>query len=339
MKFGFMLLPRNLDETREVARIGDAAGYHWMGVADSPTVYQESFLHQLETARATERIRIGPMVTHLVARHPVIVGNLLATFNEFTGGRGMAAIGTGNSAARGLGLAPATMAELEEGVGALESYWRGEPAAYSSTTYPDSRIPGTGFARTRPELLVAADGPRGTELAGRVGDGLFYGGTLDADVIARRVAAVRARGGSRSVWVGPSASVRATKDEVRDDLGAMIVAMANRAFRGDLSDRNLPAEIERDVREMWRRYDYAFHADNSRPANLDVVTPALADYLIDHLCVWGDEDRWRARLDRLEADGCDGVMFIMGQADQAAALREITERLVALGRLPAPVAG
>jgi 5,10-methylenetetrahydromethanopterin reductase len=339
MKFGFMLLPRSLDETREVARIGDAAGYDWMGVADSPTVYQESFLHQLEAARVTERIRIGPMVTHLVARHPVIVGNLLATFNEFTGGRGMAAIGTGNSAARGLGLKPATMAELEQGIAALESYWRGEGAAYSSTTYSQSRIPGTGFERMRPELLVAADGPRGTELAGRIGDGLLYGGTLDPEVIKRRFGAVRAKGGTRSVWVAPSVSVRGTKDEVREDLGAMIVAMANRAFRGDLSDRNLPPEIERDVREMWRRYDYAFHADNSRPANLEVVTPALSDYLIDHMCVWGDEDRWDARLEWLESEGCDGVMFIMGQADQAAALREITQRLVALGRLSAPVAG
>lgn len=334
-----MLLPRDIDETRDVARVGDAAGFDWMGVADSPTVYQESYLHQLEAARVTERVRIGPMVTHLVARHPVIVGNVLATFNEFTGGRGMAAVGTGNSAARGLGLKPATMAELEDGVEALESYWRGESAAFSSTTYPHSRIPGTGFRRLRPELLVAADGPRGTELAARIGDGLLYGGTLDPDVLTRRIRAVRSADSARSVWVAPSVSVRATKDEVRDDLGAMIVAMANRAFRGDLSDRNLPPAIERDVHEMWRRYDYAFHADNSRPANVEVVTPALSDYLIDHTCVWGDEDRWRARLDLLESQGCDGVMFIMGQADQAAALREIAQRLVALGRLPASVTG
>ncbi|MGD9985575.1 LLM class flavin-dependent oxidoreductase [Pseudonocardia sp.] len=334
MRFGFMLLPRDVDETRDVARVGDAAGFDWMGVADSPTVYQESYLHQLEAARVSERIRIGPMVTHLVARHPVIVGNLLATFNEFTGGRGMAAVGTGNSAARGLGLKPATMAELEDGVEALESYWRGEGAAFSSTTYPRSHIPGTGFARRRPELLVAADGPRGTALAARIGDGLLYGGTLDPEVLTRRLQVVRATDATRSVWLAPSASVCATKDEVRDDLGAMIVAMANRAFRGDLSDRNLPPEIERDVHEMWRRYDYAFHADNTRPANLDVVTPALSDHLIDHMCVWGDEDRWRARLDLLESQGCDGVMFIMGQADQAAALRGIAERLVALGRLP-----
>ena len=87
MRFGFMLLPRSLEETREVARLGEAAGFEWMGVADSPTVYQESYLHQVEAARETERIMIGPIVTHVVARHPVIVANLLATFNELTDGR------------------------------------------------------------------------------------------------------------------------------------------------------------------------------------------------------------------------------------------------------------
>lgn len=331
-----MLLPRNLGETRDVARAGEDAGFRWMGVADSPTVYQESYLHQLEAAHATERIRIGPMVTHLVARHPVIVGNLLATFNEFTGGRGMAAIGTGNSAARGLGLKPATVGELEAGLDALASYWRGEKADYSSSVYRDSVIPGTGLERDPGSVLVAADGPKATELAGRAGDGLLYGGTLDEDTVRRRFEAGRGGDPKRPVWIGPCVSVRDTIDGVRDDLGAMVVAMANRAFRGNLDERNVPPAIQEDVKKMWERYDYAFHADNSRPQNVEIVTPGLSEYLIEHFCVWGDADRWRGRIEWLEELGCDGVMFILGQADQATAVREIAERLQEIGALSAP---
>lgn len=329
MRFGFMLLPRHLAETREVARLGESAGFDWMGVADSPTVYQESYLHQLEAARVTERIMIGPMVGHLVARHPVIVANLLATFNEFTGGRGRAAIGTGNSAARGLGLTPASVAELRQGLEALRAYWRGEGGSYSSRVFRDSAIPATGIARQPGELFVAADGPRATALAGEAGDGLLYGGTLDADTLRRRLAA----GGGGAAWVAPTVSVRETPEEVREELGPMIIAMANRAFRGDLDERNVPAAIQEDVREMWRRYDYSFHADATRPRNLEVVTPRLADYLLEHFCVWGNADRWRRRLDGLEEAGCDGVMFILGQADQARAVGEIGARLRELGRL------
>ena len=42
MRFGFMVLPRQVADTRAAARIGEAAGFDWMGVADSPTVYEDS---------------------------------------------------------------------------------------------------------------------------------------------------------------------------------------------------------------------------------------------------------------------------------------------------------
>src|ERR1700733_15251016 len=123
MKFGFMLLPRSLQETRELARAGGEFGFDWVSVADSPTVYQDSYLHQLEVARAAEHVLVGPMVRHLVARHPVIVGNQLSTLNSCTGGRVMGTTATGNSAARGLGMKPATVAELTQGIEAIQAYW------------------------------------------------------------------------------------------------------------------------------------------------------------------------------------------------------------------------
>ena len=334
-----MGLPRGLDETREVARVGEAAGFEWMGVADSPTVYQDSFLHQLEAARATIEIKVGPMATHLVARHPVIVGNLLATLNEFTDGRAIGTIATGNSAARGLGMKPATVEELGQGIAAIRSYWKGEGGPFSSRIYSGSEIPVSGLERPACPLFVAADGPKATALAGEVGDGLLYGGTLEQDVLRRRVEAGRRRDEQR-VWIGPSVSLRESVEEVQEELGAMIIAMANRAFRGDLDERNIPEDVQADIREMWRRYDYGFHADSSRPQNLEIVSERLSAYLIEHFCIWGTEERWRDRLEWLEGEGCDGVMFILGQAEQVEVVREIGERLRGLGKLtPRQTAG
>lgn len=342
MRFGFMLLPRALDETREIARAGEAAGFHWIGVADSPTVYQESYLHQLEVARVAENVKVGPMATHLVARHPVIVGNLLATLNEFSGGRAVGTIATGNSAARGLKLKPATVAELRQGVQAIRSYWRGEGGSFSSRVYPDSEIPRTGIAREAPPLVIAADGPKAVALAGEAGDGLLYGGTLKDDVLAAMVRAGRQRD-DQEVWIGPTVSLKETVEEVREELGAMIVAMANRAFRGNLDERGIPPDVQEDVREMWRRYDYGFHADTTRPQNVEVVTERLSDYLIEHFCIWGSEERWQERLDGLRGQGCDGVMCILGQANQAETVQAIGRRLERLGlmspRHPAVASG
>lgn len=332
MKFGFMELPRSMAETVELARHADDAGYTWMGIADTPVVFQESYLHQLEALRNSRRILVGPLTSHVVIRHPLIVGNLLATLNEAGGGRTVGTVATGNSAARGLGLRPATVRQLGDAVAAIRGYWAGSGAEFDGSTFPGSVIPATGIARDGCPLLVGADGPRVTALGGQIGDGVLYGGTMKPDVLARRVAAGRTRPGQQ-FWAGPGVSLRETVDEVLDDMGALVVAMANRAFRGDLAERGIPAELHEHVRLMWERYDYAFHADNTRPRNTTVVSRELAEYLVRNFVVWGGTEEWARRIDELERQGCDGVMFILGQGDQVASLRAITERLRELGRL------
>jgi 5,10-methylenetetrahydromethanopterin reductase len=329
MKFGVMLLPRSLDETREAARLAESVGFSWVSVADSPTVYEESYLHQLEVARAAETVSVGPMVTHVVVRHPLIVGNLLTTLNRMTGGRAIGTLGTGNSAARGLGLKPATLAQLEEAVTAIRSYWRGEGGTYGA-----SRIPATGLKRDPCPLLIAGDGPKAAALAGRAGDGLLYGGTMDPEVCRRRLEAAA----GREAWIAPTVSLGEDHDAVADDLGAFVVAMANRGLRGDLSERGVPADVQEDVLAMRRAYDYAYHADSSRPQNARVITDRLRDYLIDTLCVWGDEGRWRSSLGELAEQGWTGVMFVLGQAEQVTIVRDVGERLQKLGYMQPPVA-
>jgi alkanesulfonate monooxygenase SsuD/methylene tetrahydromethanopterin reductase-like flavin-dependent oxidoreductase (luciferase family) len=329
MRLGFMVLPRSLEQTRAVAQAGEQRGFSWISVADSPTVYEDSYLHRLVVAQTAPSVEVGPMVSHVVARHPVIVANQLATLNAFTGGRVVGTLATGNSAARGLGMKPATLARLGEAVGAIQGYWRGEGG-----TFGDTHIPVTGMERAACPLLISADGPKAAALAGEVGDGLLYGGTLDPEVRARRLAAARPDGdAARAAWVAPTVSLQTGHDAVRDDLGAMVVAMANRAMRGDLTERGVPQPIQDDVLEMRKAYDYGYHADNSRPRNTGVVSDRLARHLIDSLCVWGDEARFAATLDGLEEDGWTGVMFILGQADQLPVVHALADRLQAIGRL------
>jgi hypothetical protein len=67
------------------------------------------------------------------------------------------------------------------------------------------------------------------------------------------------------------------------------------------------------------------------------VSERLADFLIDSLCVWGDERRFGEIIDGLAEDGWTGVMFILGQARQEHVVHALGRRLQALGHLaPAP---
>ena len=122
-----------------MATIGEAYGFDWVSVADSPTVYQESFLHQLEVARTAPSVTVGPMTSHVVVRHPLIVGNLLATLNEFCDGRVIGTIATGNSAARGLGLKPAKLADIGRGASRRSSPTGAARAVTSSSPDPGHR--------------------------------------------------------------------------------------------------------------------------------------------------------------------------------------------------------
>jgi 5,10-methylenetetrahydromethanopterin reductase len=328
LNYGIMIFPRQAAGTRRMAARAEALGFSWLGVADSPTVYQESYLHQLEALHATRRLMVGPVVTHVTLRHPLIVGNLLATLNEIGGRRTIGVLATGNSGARGVGLAPATVKQLAEAVGAIRGYWAGAGGHFNG-----SRIPPTGLSRTECALFIAADGQRAAALAGDKGDGMFYGGTMEPAVLARRVAAGRKRA-DQKLWLGPAVSLAPTVGSVLDDMGTLVVAMANRAFRGDLFERGIPESLHADVHAMWRRYDYAYHADSTRPLNVEIVSPALAEFLVEHFVIWGDAPRWRSKLDMLRGHGFDGIMFIIGQGDGERATEAIALRLRELGEIP-----
>jgi 5,10-methylenetetrahydromethanopterin reductase len=328
LDYGIMMFPRRPAETRRVAERAEGLGFSWLGIADSPTIYHESYLHQLEALNSTCRLTVGPVVTHVTLRHPLVVGNLLATLNEIGEGRTVGVLATGNSGARGVGLAPATVQQLGEAVGAIRGYWAGAGAHFG-----ESRIPATGLERRGCPLFIAADGQRVAALAGEQGDGMFYGGTMEPAVLARRIAAGRKRA-DQKLWLGPAVSLARTVGSVLGEMGTLVVAMANRAFRGDLFERGIPEALHADVRAMWQRYDYAYHADATRPLNLEVVSPALAEFLVEHFVIWGDAPRWRAKLDLLRSHGCDGIMFILGQGDAEQASEAIASRLRELGELP-----
>lgn len=318
LRFGAMIQSRSLSETRRLSVMADRAGLDWLGFPDSPVVYQDTFLHQAEALRATERVHIGPFVTHLTLRHPVTVANALATLDELGPGRVRAVLGTGNSAARGVGLAPSTLAELAEGLDCIRDWWAGRAA-----TFRGSQVPATGLMRSTAPLFVASDGPRGAELAARAGDGLVYSAGTDIELIRERRRSEPVRS-PWELWIAPTFSLAERYEDVVADVGPQVFAMANRALRG-AQEATVPVPLRSDLQTLHERYDYGAHADARRPADL-AVSPALAEYLVDRFVIWGSEERWSQVVDELTAE-CDGVMFIFGQAHAQTAMSQLTQRL------------
>ena len=168
------------------ARLAEEAGFEFAIISDhfhpwidrqgnSPFVW--SVLGGIATA--TERIQVGTGVTCPTIRiHPAIIAQAAATTAAMMPGRFFLGVGTGeNLNEHVLGDEwpdwDVRARMLEESVALMRELWRGEVTSFAGEFY---RVENARLY-TLPEepvpIMVAAAGPRGTELAGRIGDGFI----------------------------------------------------------------------------------------------------------------------------------------------------------------------
>ena len=86
----------SFDEVRQLARTAEQAGADWLGVADA-FWWRDTWLLLAEAARATARIRLGPLVTNPYLRHPFVTVSALASLQDLAGPRVFAGLGAGGS--------------------------------------------------------------------------------------------------------------------------------------------------------------------------------------------------------------------------------------------------
>jgi alkanesulfonate monooxygenase SsuD/methylene tetrahydromethanopterin reductase-like flavin-dependent oxidoreductase (luciferase family) len=153
-------------------------------------------------ATATERLRLGTMVTSPNFRHPVTLAKELISLDDISGGRITLGIGAGGTGfdATALGQEPWSPRERAERLGEfvplLDRLLTEDAVSYEGDFYSahEARnIPGC-VQRPRLPFAVAATGPRGLRLAARYGQAwvttgdpkLFETGTPEQSVAALR---------------------------------------------------------------------------------------------------------------------------------------------------------
>ena len=77
-------------------------------------IWRELYVLAGAIASATQRIAIGPGVTHLAGRHITVTASAMATLHELTGGRVFLGFGVGASGPANIGMKPVSAAELED---------------------------------------------------------------------------------------------------------------------------------------------------------------------------------------------------------------------------------
>ncbi len=143
-----------------------------------PLVAEDPFLDPLGVigvlAGATSRIQIGTQVLVAPYRHPIVLGKVLATIEQFAPGRLICGLGSGwmreEFDALGVPFAGRGV-RMDEYVAALRTIWSGTPAAYDGSVY---RWEAAGFnpAPTQPiPILLGGHVAPARARALRLGDG------------------------------------------------------------------------------------------------------------------------------------------------------------------------
>ena len=169
-------LVTNVDSPELIAE-AERLGYQRAWLYDSPAITSDVWMALALAAERTSTIGLGPGVLVPSLRHPMTNAAAIATLAAIAPGRVAVAIGSGFTGRYILGKRPLRWAVVEEYVMALRALLRGETVQWEGA--PIRMLHTDGFVADRPvdvEVLIGADGPKGTAVAERVGDGVFAAG-------------------------------------------------------------------------------------------------------------------------------------------------------------------
>ncbi|MFB6310433.1 MAG: LLM class flavin-dependent oxidoreductase [Salinirussus sp.] len=315
MKYGTGYLRETYEQTYAEASLADRYGYDLFGVADSQALGHELHTTLGALARETESVAIGSTITNAITRHPVVTASAMATVNHLSGGRAFMGFGSGDSAVYTLGERPATLGELETTIRHIKTLWRGETIELDGKPVelqwidPDDPpdIP----------VLLAAEGPKTLELAGRVADGAIMGLGITPEVREASLAAVRrgARAAGRDpseieTWLFLEGNIDDDGEHAVDQILQSLAGAAHHSLQFTFEGKAVPEEHRDALWELVDRYDSDAH-QSGEGSNVALVEElGLREYLTRRYAIAGTRDHCRDRLEELQTAGdVDGLLF------------------------------
>jgi 5,10-methylenetetrahydromethanopterin reductase len=166
-------------------RLAEELGYRRAWIYDSPAMYGDVWMQLTECALATSRIGLGTGVAVPSLRHPMVTAAAVATLERLAPGRAALALGTGFTGRYVMGQQPIRWSFMEEYLTQVIGLLRGDvveiDGAAARLIHPDGLSPSRPL---RVPVLVGANGPKGLDVAKRVGaDGVvsIFGALPDWD--------------------------------------------------------------------------------------------------------------------------------------------------------------
>lgn len=165
--------PPSLEAVEHIVE-AERLGYERAWLFDSSALYPDIWVIAALAAERTERIGLGPAVLVPNLRHPLTQASAIATLELLAPGRTVVAIGTGFTGRMAMGQRALTWAYTKRYIDQLRALLRGEQVEVDGALV--QMLHGDGMAPKRPiatPIIVAANGPKGMDVARELGDGVM----------------------------------------------------------------------------------------------------------------------------------------------------------------------
>jgi alkanesulfonate monooxygenase SsuD/methylene tetrahydromethanopterin reductase-like flavin-dependent oxidoreductase (luciferase family) len=184
MKFHIILEannpPERIAELAQLAESYDMEGIWTSNMHDS----RDPFVNFVDAARATKKIKLGPVAVSPYELHPLKMANALLTLNEISGGRAHIGVGAGDGGtATAMGMkAIRRVRATRECVEIIEAAASGEPVQYKGEMYSVMYYHSSWVTQPSPDVFVCAGGPQMIASSAKYAQGIFVGDHLPAHV-------------------------------------------------------------------------------------------------------------------------------------------------------------
>jgi 5,10-methylenetetrahydromethanopterin reductase len=146
----------------EYAQVAESVGCRRVWVYDSPAVYGDNWVALARIVESTSEIGVGTGVAVPILRHPLVTASAMATIEDLSPGRLVAAFGTGFTARRALGQKPMKWADLVRYVRQVRGLLAGEVVVIDGAATQMLHLPAWGPDRPiATPIWTAPTGPKG----------------------------------------------------------------------------------------------------------------------------------------------------------------------------------
>ena len=177
MRIDLILEPHGSPERwAELAQLAEGYGFGALWVSNMHDG-RDPFINFVDAARATSKIKMGPVAISPYELHPLKMGNALLTLNEISNGRaqiGVAAGDGGTAYAMGK-VAKRRLRAVRECVEIIDAISTGELVQYHGEMYEVKWYQSSWVTQPKPGVFVCAGGPQMLRSSAKYAEGIFLG--------------------------------------------------------------------------------------------------------------------------------------------------------------------